>query len=201
MPASNKTFEKTYEGYLSALNRVDFKPLKERLGLTLYESGVEIPLFDDSFMISSNGITDSYGQRAPHEVCVVLSRYILLCPDPAPEKGELASYRDFRDSGPLTVYFENDVEGAIADSFSSRLDELEKACGKIGGKPGKIEVKYDLCFTFDALPRIPLVLLFNDLDEEFPAGCSVLFQSSAVSFLDPECLAMIGRLLYIKLAG
>ena len=52
----------------------------------------------------------------------------------------------------------------------------------------------------DALPRIPLLLLFNDRDEEFPAQCSVLFEKRTEAYLDMECVAMVGMLLceYLK---
>jgi hypothetical protein len=45
-------------------------------------------------------------------------------------------------------------------------------------------------FLVSALPRISLLLLFNDGDEEFPAKCTVLFQRHAEYYLDPECLAI-----------
>lgn len=60
-------------------------------------------------------------------------------------------------------------------------------------------MSYDLAAQFVALPRVPLLLLFNDADDEFPARCSVLFQEHADRYLDPECLAMLGRRLYARL--
>jgi hypothetical protein len=42
---------------------------------------------------------------------------------------------------------------------------------------------------------VPLLLLFDDVDEEFPAQCKVLFERRSEHYLDPECLAIIGRLL------
>jgi len=45
------------------------------------------------------------------------------------------------------------------------------------------------------LPRVPVVLNFNDTDDLFPANCSVLYRASAELFLDMECLAMTGTLL------
>ena len=61
-------------------------------------------------------------------------------------------------------------------NFSGKRDELVKACEKYHGYPGKKPFSYDVVMQFDALPRISLLLLFNDKDEEFPAECSVLFQ-------------------------
>jgi len=60
-------------------------------------------------------------------------------------------------------------------------------------------VSYDLSMQFNALPKIPLVMLFNDADDEFSATCSVLFEGRAENYLDPECLAMVGRYLFTSL--
>jgi hypothetical protein len=56
---------------------------------------------------------------------------------------------------------------------------------------------------FDALPKVPILLLFNDLDSEFPAQSSVLFERRASKYLDVECLAMAGWLFseYLRNEG
>ena len=48
----------------------------------------------------------------------------------------------------------------------------------------------------------PLLLLFNDKDEEFPAQCTVLFEKRTETYLDMECVAMVGMLFfdYLKTA-
>ena len=46
---------------------------------------------------------------------------------------------------------------------------------------------------------IPIIILYNDADEEFSAKCSVLFESRAEKYLDAECLAMIGWQLFSHL--
>jgi len=91
------------------------------------------------------------------------------------------------------------VERAIATFFSGRLDDLKAACDKVGGALPGMDVHYNLARQFHGLPRVPLMMLFNDRDEEFPAHCSVLFERRAERFLDAECLAIIGRLLFTNL--
>jgi hypothetical protein len=49
---------------------------------------------------------------------------------------------------------------------------------------------------FTALPQIPVSMLFKDADEEFVARCAVLFERRAENYLDMECLAMVGMLLF-----
>jgi hypothetical protein len=130
-------------------------------------------------------------------VCVILSKYLLLCPDSLHDDTEWVSFKDFKKTSHfLNVnYFASDTEKPIVRHFSERPDELSLACEKFGGLPYDLEVSYDLMIRFDALPRISLLLLFNDKDEEFPAQCSVLFQKQAEYYLDPESLAMTSAFL------
>ncbi len=109
------------------------------------------------------------------------------------------SFRDLKDAGPLTTYFSHDVERAIAQKFSGRLDDLKEASKALGGYPPDIELSYELAIQFDSLPRIPILMLYNDADDEFSATCSVLFERRAERYLDPECLAMVGALLFASL--
>jgi hypothetical protein len=48
---------------------------------------------------------------------------------------------------------------------------------------------------FQALPCLPLLLVFYDRDEDFPASCKVLFDKAAPTWLDMECLAVLGWIL------
>jgi hypothetical protein len=75
--------------------------------------------------------------------------------------------------------------------YLARIAELE-----IGGYASAEAFSYDLSRRFDALPKVPLLLLFNDKDDEFPAQCSILFEKRTEKFLDMECLAMVGMLFF-----
>lgn len=103
--------------------------------------------------------------------------------------------------GPLATYWSNDVEGAIANAFAGRATDLEKAAELLGGTIPDTAFPYDACRCFDVLPKIPLLMLFNDTDEEFPAKCTVLFQASAEEYLDGECLAILGAQLAGRLVS
>jgi len=83
------------------------------------------------------------------------------------------------------------VENPIAGRYSRRLDELATRCKALGGAAPDSGLSYDLTMQFASLPKIPLLLLFNDADDEFPANCSVLFRQSAGKYLDLESLAIL----------
>jgi len=199
MADQSPVFEKTYKDYLEQVTKIDVMSIKEKLGVRVEGNATTIPLFGKPIRVSARGIIDQSGQRPSFDICVILCKYLLLCPDSIPEETEWVAYRDLKDAGPLTVYFANDVERSIAKRFSGRLRELETAGKALGGCPAGMEFSNDLSMRFDALPRVSLLMLYNDADEEFSAQCSVLLARCAERYLDAECLAMVGRLLFTNL--
>ena len=199
MATESSIFKKTLEDYLKQIEEIDLKPLATRLGAGIEGENLIVSLFDKSYLISNNGIIGPTGNQAPFDVCVILSKYILMCPPDFPRGKGWVSYRDFKDTGPLTTYFPDNVERPIAMHFSGELDSLKAASRALGGFPPASAPAYDLVMQFNALPRIALLLLFNDADAEFSAQCSVLFQKIADQFLDPECMAMLARILSVRL--
>jgi hypothetical protein len=195
MIGKSSAFEETYKRYLDQIAEIEVTLLEEKLGVTVENNKVLIPFFGKPYTVSKSGIIDPSGKQPPLEVSVVLSKYLLMCPDVNPMEDDWVSYRDFKDSGPLTHFFENSVEQPIANYFSKRLDELETSCKTLGGFPPAMELNYDLYIQFKALPKIPVLLLYNDTDDEFPSHCSVLFERRAEKFLDAESLAILGVLL------
>ena len=199
MQTEETVFEKTYRNYLNQLKSIAFESVAPKLGATTEGNIIKIPLFKTEYRVSAEKISGPSGEKPSHDVCVILSKYILLCPDKSPENSNWVSFRNLRDSGPLANYFTNEVERAIAMYFSQNIDRLKKASNTLGGYPPALEVSYDFAKQFDALPRVPVILLYNDMDEEFPAKCSVLFESRVEKYLDAECIAMIGWQLFFRL--
>lgn len=196
MPTGKTIFQRTYENYITQISKVDFRFVEKRLGVSVLGEEITIPLFGEIYKVTEEGITDPAGEKPPFDICIVLCKYLLLCPEHAPTETGWISYRNFTDTGPLTTYFDKEVEGAIAGHFSGRLPELKDTGKSLGGDLPDIRASYDLTMHFNALPRVPLLMLFNDPDDEFPATCSILFKKCADRYLDGECLAMLGRLLF-----
>ncbi|MFC1819692.1 DUF3786 domain-containing protein [Thermodesulfobacteriota bacterium] len=196
MVADSSVFEKTYKGYLAQVGRIDLRSIERKLDVQVEGAAVMIPLLGKPHRVSGKGVADPSGKRTSFDISVILCKYILLCPDEYPGNKEWTSYRDLKDSGPLTSYFANDVERAISEYFEGRVGDLKEACKELGGYSPDIELSYDISMQFDLLPRIPVLMLYNDADDDFPARCSVLFERRAENYLDAECLAMVGRLLF-----
>ena len=198
----SSVFEETYHNYLAQIAELDFNKIADQLGAEMVADELIIPVFGKSHRISAARITGPSGSRPNFSVCVILFKYLLLCPDNGPVENDWVSFKDFKDSAPFSGAFVNYTEAALAKYFSGRLKDLEAACRGIHGHPPAATFSYDLCIQFNALPKIPVLMLFNDADKEFPAQCMVLFECRAENYLDMECLAMVGMLLfeYLKLA-
>jgi len=192
MPEKSAIFKKHYEDYLEQIRGVDKKLLKERLGVHLEGNDICLPFFQTQYRISNQGIEDESGSRPPYGICVILAKYILLCPDQDYNDPQWVSFRDFKRSSHFTNvnFFTSDTEQAILKYFAGNVAGLTQACKTLGAVSHDIGVSYDVAMAFEVLPRISLLLLFNDRDEEFPAQCRVLFQKHAEFYLDPESLAM-----------
>jgi hypothetical protein len=200
MAEKSQVFDQTYEDYLSQIAGLDFNFIADTLGVKVDGGDVIVPLFGKSYRVSAQSITDSSGQKPHLAICVILCKYLLMCPMIQPLGGNWMAYKDFKDAAPLIQAFSNTVTRPLAETFAGRVAELEASGKKMGGYTPGEEFPYDLCLQFDALPKVPLLLLFNDQDDEFPAQCGVLFEKRTEKFLDMECLAMVGMLFleYLK---
>lgn len=194
MDGTSPIFEKTYQNYLALVNRLDLKEVSQKTGTQWTGKSLIIPLFGKPYRISKSGILDPSGNTPAHSINVVLCQYLLRHPAHQPDEDTWVSYKDFRDAAPL-VNFHANSEMSIAGRFGGRLEALNKTCSAIGGYDYSEELNYDLRMKFDALPRIPILLLFNDSDDEFPARCLLLFERRSEQYLDMECLAILGGLL------
>lgn len=195
MKETSPVFEENYRFYLDRLAAVDLPARAEVLGAGVEGGGLVVPFFGKPHRISSGGVVGPDGLRPSYSVCIILFKYVLLCPEKVPPRGPWTAFRDFRDAGPLVVFFANDVEAALAVGFQGELPQLAAAAGHLGGRAAAESFPYDLAVQFDPLPRVSMLMLFNDRDEDFPAGCSVLFEKRTGDFLDMESVAVLGHFL------
>ncbi len=195
MTSMAPVFEKIYRDYVAQVAALDLTGRAEKLGIQVDGNTARIPFFHELYTIAPDGITDRQKKRPPHAVSVILCKYLLLCPENAGNDRDLVTYKDFRDAAPYVEGFKNTAEKPVTRHFSGKIDALEKCCRKLGGSPHDLGISSELSDRFLPLPEVPVYLLFNDKDDEFPADCSLLFERRAANYQDMECLAMIGMVL------
>jgi len=192
-----KVFSETYARYLG-----DYLSKADLLGLALDRDDLIVPLFDITYRFNGQEFVASQGEQMSPAIQVMLCKYLLSYMEGvnvADQTGpRWITYREFKGSAPLHSYFDNNTNKTIAEAFTGNLVKLQERALELGGElldsPG-----YDLSISFQAFPRVPMIVNFNDADEMFPASVSVLYRSNAASYLDLECLSMTGTLLAAKL--
>lgn len=193
-------FDKIMKDYLCQVALIEAKEeVGTSLGIRVMNDGYTIPFFNRTYTVTTDRIIDADGKTASHAIAVILCKYLLLCPNLPSNDFSLVTYKDFKDANPYVGGFRNTAENPIAGYFENCLPKLEKRCLDLGGHPFDTEVSCQLAVKFLALPKVPVFLLFNDADEDFPAQATLLFQKNAASYLDMECLAMIASTLAYRL--
>lgn len=194
-------FQEIYENYLADVSALSLPDRADPLGIEVKGGAATIPFYHRTYTVTPAAVADEKGRKPSHAVCVVLCKYLLLCPENPTPDGSVVTYKDFRDAGPYVGGFHNTAQRPIAEAFSGRLDELERRGKALGGSRWETDVNCDLAMAFPALPKVPIFLIFNDADEEFDAECSLFFRRDAAQYLDMECVAMVGMTLAEWLRG
>ena len=194
-------FEKHYQDYLGQIANLDLASAAPILGLEPRGDQFAVSFFDQVYLVSDKGFVDESGVVPSYGVSVILSKYLLRCPEQIHRDESWCAFRDFKNESHFTNvnFFVSDTENAIVGAFTNSIDSLIRAGEKLGGGREDGLFAYDLVMRFSALPRIGLLLLFNDGDEDFPAYGTILFQKQAEYYLDPESLAMTSAALTHRL--
>lgn len=196
---TDSVYSQTYHSYLKQLKSLHFNGKEDVLGIVLDGDAVVAPYFGQSIRYTADGLKDEAGDRPDFSDCVVVCRYLIMCPPFEPQQKEWVAFRDFPDAGPLTVFWADTVEGSLSREFSGKISSLERACDALGGSVIDMDIACDLCRRFTALPKLPLLLVFHDGDEDFPASASLLFEKRALFYLDAESQAILGHALANRL--
>jgi hypothetical protein len=196
-------FETTYTSLRKRLTEIDFPAIKTLLDVNIQDNELLIPFYGIPHRISRSGVKDMAGNEINPALGVVLCQYVLHCPQKIPAGDEeLVTFREFEASGPLSGFFVENTQKLIAGTFAGNTSALESRCKQLKGTMHADDnTSYDLSVEFNALPRIPVFLRFNDRDKEFPSQCAILFRRSAEQFLDLQSLCICGTFLAGSLIG
>jgi len=133
-----KVFSETYEGYLAEIRQVDYLARADFLGLTVGESTIVVPLFNDTYIFNGVEFVASNGEGMSPAVQVMLCKYILTCLEggvPADQSGpQWITYREFKGSSPLHSYFTNNTNKTLETAFSGNLDGFRQRALDLGGE-------------------------------------------------------------------
>ncbi len=191
-------YEVVYGELVERLAEADLRGNAAKLGLGLDGEEVLVPFFGRTYLVGAEGVRALDGRKVQLAHRIVLA-HLLLYGGSGDPSGELVPYRELRGGCDFSRNLAITVEGRLAKSFAGRADLLRRAATAIGGSPHETGASHDVCSAIPALPVIPLMFTFYDEDEDFPAEVKVFYDSKAQSFLDLECLAVLGMILVTEL--
>jgi hypothetical protein len=76
-------------------------------------------------------------------------------------------------------------------AFAGNPAALQEAAARLEGLPAGRDPSGGLAWLFRPLPKIPLKMVYHPADEEFEAEFRLLFDSTAIHFMEFEALAFL----------
>lgn len=169
-----------------------YEPLEEGRG------AFYLPLWDQQMLLS---FPDFVGQHAatgqevnPMDQTLLL--YYFTTADGTPESGRWISFSELPDGRFYNQAFQGYTGHQLARVFQNAPPSFEKAAEILGGKPHQLG---DASYLFQALPRVPLLVVFWQGDEDFPSSFQILFDSSSSHYLPTDAFAILGSTLTRRL--
>ena len=187
---NSKIFNEVYPDLLSKVKPMDLSQKLNVLGIQKRGALFVFDFFNRQLVFDGDDFFDTAGADLTTAVKVVLCTYILMSPEKELKSdGNLVTFREFSDAGPLFLRFTENTAKIIQTSFSNRPETLSRRCLKLGGTI-LTNQSYDISVRFSALPKIPIILNFNDADELMPANAGFLYRDTAATYLDLQCLTI-----------
>jgi hypothetical protein len=184
---------------------IDIAERAQKLGGTMVNqdgsSMLRLQYLGDTILISDERAASSSGAELDPRDQILLYNY-LFSGGAGTLSGEWVGLESFPNSISKVVTLKRYTEDKLAVEFENRGDELRDALFAI--KAREIESCHaDMCLVVPVLPMVPIQVHFWDSDDEdgFPASVKVLFDSSALEFLDIESLIFATERMTEKVCG
>jgi hypothetical protein len=155
------------------------------------QASFKVPLFGDGYLVAfhTGEVTREDGGHAGDGEALIILHYLVQA-DGTEVRDEWIAYRDLPGARYHDSAFIAEVERPLSLGLAGRLDGLLD-WARIHGRI--LKLTGDLAFAWHVLPRVPLLVIFNEGDEEFPASARVLFDISAPNYLPTEDLSILAE--------
>lgn len=157
----------------------------ELLGFDLAILGREFFVPYPSFVVHEAGVEHHEGSLW---IQALVAHYFRTA-DGTAIKDTWVSFQDLPNGMLYVKAFQGYTGDKLAKAFGNDVDRLHDACRKLRGKPLQIG---DVAYCFQALPRVPVAVVYWTGDEDFPPTAQLLFDESACHYLPTDSFATIG---------
>ena len=194
----------------AALRNTDPNLLAVRSGTAfqLLEAGrgqFNLHLWNQPVLLDWPNLTAVNAENGPmlNAMELTLLLFYLATADGAPPTGQWISFSELPEGRFYNPAFQGYTGQSLAQTFKNELPAFIQAANAAGGMPQPLG---DAAFAFQALPRVPLLAVYWQGDEDFPASAQILLDASASHYLPTEAYAILGsaltrRVIKARLAG
>jgi hypothetical protein len=122
--------------------------------------------------------------------------FYLTTADGKPLHEEWIAFSDLPAGRFYNQAFQGYTGNELALAYRDDRAAFEGAAQALGG------VRYslgDAAFAFKALPRVPILVVYWQGDEDFPSNCQLLFDGAASHYLPTDAYAILGSTLTRRL--
>lgn len=181
------------------IQNVDTSTLTTDSGCEVKDNTVMLRLIDSVYHVDLENceVRQEKGGQAPEFITVILLHYLLNTKS-IPLSGELISFRELYGGDVYYDAFHARTILPLLNRFGPEKDMnifLEKT-KSIGGE--RVEIGHAAA-RFFPFPRIPVVIVIWQGDEEVPSAANILFDSTANQHLPTEDLTVLTSLLVSRL--
>jgi len=161
------------------------------------ERSFKVPFFGEDYTASypDGAVKRADGSPAGGMEELIILHYLVHA-DGAANRDEWVSYRDLPGARYHEPAFKAEVEGPLSRGLAGHLEALRGWARK---KARALDLPGDVAAAWEVLPRVPLLIIFNEKDEEFPASARVLFDITAPDYLPTEDLSVLAEIAVVRL--
>jgi len=190
-------FATRIEEAVGRLRAIDPGELARRGGLELDADRLKLALLGTRYTL---GWPDLVARNPDGEVCPdhlrVLFLDYLCMGDGSSPTGTWIGYQELPDGAFYRQAFQGYSGDRLVRELGGDVDVFRRAAEAIGGEPFEMG---DAGYVFQALPNVPLAIVWWAGDDEFPASATVLFDEIAGRYLPTDGLALLGSMLCSRL--
>lgn len=189
--------EKWREIYLG-LNQEE---LERRFGLRSDQEARYITYFNQEYRLDKKSgklslVSNPEQELSFHAVMMIYHLFYYSKPE-AKVRGEFVPFRQVKRAAPFERAYIRNILEPLAKAFDGHTEELRRACEALRGQPVS---QGDVGYRIQAFDCMPLVLVFWDGDEEFPAQANILFDADITDFLHEETVVSAASELFRRLS-
>lgn len=160
----------------------------EKAGVDFKDGAFEIPFLRWKISLSHPALSFEMPDFLNTFTVKLLTLLYLSRADGVPMANQWVPYRELPDGLFYSKSFADTVEERFKDRFDGDMASLVEAGTSLGCTTVS---QGDAGLVFNTFPRISLLLIYWQADEEFPASASILFDASASHYLNVFELKML----------